>query len=147
RDAKRRRARRGPLLRLCRRICRRTRAHACDTASVDIFSARFGDGRGNFSRRFRIMIFLLSPAIRRWLAVLLIFLSGAVVGTFGTVKVVQWKVEQFTKNGPEGVRKYVLWRLGRELKLTDAQKRSLDPLVAHAQEELKAFRRLHKEEP
>jgi Spy/CpxP family protein refolding chaperone len=74
------------------------------------------------------------------LTLISVFVLGLIVGVIGTVKVIQSKVSEFKKAGPEGVAKFVGGRLSKQLDLDEDQKKEVERVVVESQEKLKALR-------
>jgi len=75
-----------------------------------------------------------------WLGVLVIFLSGMVIGGVGTGLVIRHRVVEIFEGGPMAVRKIMLKRMARELKLTAQQRPHVEEIVAETHDELIALR-------
>lgn len=75
-----------------------------------------------------------------WTGLVVLFLSGAVIGGAVTHCWVQAQFESRWESSSQAKRPWMLQRLTRKLDLTDGQKAGLEPIVNQAQEELFALR-------
>lgn len=75
-----------------------------------------------------------------WLAVLLIFLSGSLVGTVATGLYVRSKVLCIVQEGPSAVTQLVTRRLARNLDLSATQRTDVSRIIQETQQQLQVLR-------
>ena len=78
--------------------------------------------------------------LRGFLGVFLIFFFGVIVGAAFTGGAIWKEMHDVIEGGPDSVVAKIGDRLGKELKLDDAQKRMLDQIVTETRIELRVIR-------
>ena len=78
--------------------------------------------------------------LRGFLGVFLIFFFGVIVGAAFTGGAIWKEMHDVIEGGPDAVVAKIADRLGKELKLDDAQKRMLDQIVTETRIELRVIR-------
>ena len=78
--------------------------------------------------------------LRGFLGVFLIFFFGVIVGAAFTGGAIWKEMHDVIEGGPDAVVAKIGDRLGKELKLDDAQKRMLDQIVTETRIELRVIR-------
>jgi hypothetical protein len=81
-----------------------------------------------------------------WVGLLVLFLSGVLIGTVGTRMYVRHKISRmYTKERPV-IRDLFFRRLTRQLDLSEEQRQEIERIASHAAEEFHTLRRQHRGE-
>lgn len=81
-----------------------------------------------------------------WLGVLIIFLSGALIGVLGARLYTKHFIERAFSGGPQTKKLMIMRKLERELSLTATQKAEIERIVTQMQSELSELRLRNKPE-
>jgi hypothetical protein len=87
--------------------------------------------------------------VKRWnlvLGLVVLFLSGALVGTLGTAIYFKQTMGHMFGESQPAIRKLVMKKLTRELDLTETQRVRIEERVGEIQAELWEFRKQHQRE-
>ena len=68
-----------------------------------------------------------------WLAVMVVFLSGLIIGGLGGMTLAKYHIKQMIRQGPKEMHHMVLRYLNRELDLSEEQKRAVKKVMAGVQ--------------
>ena len=75
------------------------------------------------------------------IALVIVFLSGAVVGFFGGQVYVQWRVEAMRQRGPKALRQFLRGRLKKRLHLREDQMPAIEEVIHRTVQDMDELRR------
>jgi hypothetical protein len=77
------------------------------------------------------------------IAIVIVFLSGAVIGFFGGQVYVQWRVEAMRQRGPEALQQFLRGRFKKRLHLREDQMPTIEEVIRKTVQDMDKLRRQH----
>jgi len=75
------------------------------------------------------------------IALVIVFLSGAVIGFFGGQVYVQWRVEAMRRRGPEALQEFLRGRFKKRLHLREDQMPAIEEVIRRTVQDMDEVRR------
>jgi neutral trehalase len=88
----------------------------------------------------------MNMRVKMWMALAIVFVSGAFIGFFGGQVYVQWRVEAMRQRGPEVLQEFMLKRIQQRLQPRQDQMPAIEELIGRVVKELEEHRRRQEAE-
>jgi len=88
----------------------------------------------------------MNMRVKMWMALAIVFISGAVIGFFGGQTYVSWRVAIMMQRGPAAVQEFMLKRIQQLLHPRQDQMPAIEELIARVVKELEEHRRRQEAE-
>ena len=83
----------------------------------------------------------MTKNMKRFLAALLLFFSGAIFGAVGSRVIVHFEMKRIYREGPAGITEKIMKRLSQDLDLSSDQVQQITPIVSEMHENFEALRK------
>ena len=80
---------------------------------------------------------------KTWVALLIVFLSGAVIGFFSGQIYLDWRVRAIRRAGPEALQRFLMMRLKSDLRLRADQIPAVEEVINRTVQDMDVMRRRH----
>lgn len=84
--------------------------------------------------------------LKLWSGIILIFVTGVLIGSLVTGSLVKHRIVKFRERGPEARKTFLLNKLARELNLTEKQRIKIEQIMDQTHEKLFQLREKHRPE-